>query len=399
MVTDHLGNEFKTVSDMCKYYNISIQTYSYRLNSKMSLEDALTTPIGKTFTDHMGNTFNSCIAMCNFWKVNYSVFKTKINNGVPLEIALTEKQDLTTYDHLGNKFESTNAMCKFYKIKPDTFRVRIKNGWSLEDALTKPTGSTKNKVYDHLGNGFPSVTKMLKFWNVSVESYTKGIQNNTPLKNILEAGKLDLTTYDHLGNKYATLKDMCKYYNIPYDTFRARIKKGMSTEDALTTPVRKISVKKEVCKDHLGNEFNSVGSMCKHYGLFLDTYLRRKKKGWSLKDILETPVEHVNKVQITDYLGNTHESIVAMCNYWNKSVKIVSNRLDHGYSVYEALSDNLLHKYSRDIQLTDDMHLIKCIQMPYFEICINNNVVILPKTDIINMVIEFEKSKYQKIAI
>ena len=44
---DHLGIEYPSVTEMCKQYKIGIKTYASRRHRGMSVEAALTTPIGK----------------------------------------------------------------------------------------------------------------------------------------------------------------------------------------------------------------------------------------------------------------------------------------------------------------------------------------------------------------
>lgn len=53
-----------------------------------------------------------------------------------------------------------------------------------------------------------------------------------------EIGKLRCTI-DHLGTVYGSMEEMCSVYGIKSSTYSARIKRGMSVEEALTTPVRK----------------------------------------------------------------------------------------------------------------------------------------------------------------
>lgn len=392
MVKDHLNNEFESKSDMVKHYGLSVQAFDFRMSKSWSLEDALTTPTSKIVVDHLGNEFTSTMAMCKYYNIDYGAFKRRINSGASLKDALETTCDTTTYDHLGNKFESIKAMCRHYSIKDDTFRRRIKQGWSLEDALTKSLGSRQNIIFDHKGNGFPSLVKMLEYHNVSVEMYAKLSKEGLPLAQILENTKRDYSVTDFKGNSFDNLKAMCEHYNVSYSIYKARIKQGMSMEEALTKPVRKAR-KKEEYTDHLGQKFNSLGNMCKHWGLHLQTYDSRMAQGWSLKDILETPVNGIGKKQITDHLGKTHESIVAMCKYWNMPIKLISSRLSYGYSLYESLTDNLITKYTHDVTLNPDLVINRCIEFPYFEVATPNGEIVLSKSQIIDIAIKYARSE------
>lgn len=45
-VTDHLGNEFKSIEDMCEFHHIPVKIYDSRVNRQhWSMEKALTTPL------------------------------------------------------------------------------------------------------------------------------------------------------------------------------------------------------------------------------------------------------------------------------------------------------------------------------------------------------------------
>ena len=45
-VKDHKGNKFRCCQDMCAAYNINPNTFRRRLKMGLSLEDALTRPVG-----------------------------------------------------------------------------------------------------------------------------------------------------------------------------------------------------------------------------------------------------------------------------------------------------------------------------------------------------------------
>ena len=66
---DHLGKRYPTLSDMCKTYNIKLETFRRRTEVyKWSLEKALTTPVkpngGQYCYDHNGTRFKSVTLMC-----------------------------------------------------------------------------------------------------------------------------------------------------------------------------------------------------------------------------------------------------------------------------------------------------------------------------------------------
>lgn len=151
-VKDHLGNSFKSIRDMCRFWNTTESVYTHRISIGMSVQDALTKSFkrgsGKRkelmYTDFNGNSFTTKEAMCKAHGVNVSSLCRRMKNGETQDEALKYLiENSKLYDHLGNSFPSYNTMAKHYGLKGITLRHRLKRGWSLEDALTKSTGEVK----------------------------------------------------------------------------------------------------------------------------------------------------------------------------------------------------------------------------------------------------------------
>jgi hypothetical protein len=96
---DHLGNEFKSTAEMCRFYDVSKQTYGMRLKRNWSLEEALE---GR---------------------------KHKIT------IRRPNKRGIKCQDHLGNEYISVAAMCKAWNIERSVFQMRRKSNWTLPSSF------------------------------------------------------------------------------------------------------------------------------------------------------------------------------------------------------------------------------------------------------------------------
>lgn len=104
----------------------------------------------KKSTDHLGNTFSSIKEMCAFHKVSYELFKNRRGRGFSLERSLCshrvnkakrikngpDKRKKVCTDHLGNIYDSKEEMLKAYYISRQTFLYRKRKGWDLEKILT-----------------------------------------------------------------------------------------------------------------------------------------------------------------------------------------------------------------------------------------------------------------------
>ena len=99
------------------------------------------------------------------------------------------------------------------------------------------------KIKDHKGNTYTSIMEMCKKWKCSIGTFLKRTRLGEPLRFILEhikdIGELSaIEMIDHTGKKFKSKKEMCEYWGIKTSTFSSRVKKGMSIEEALTTPLK-----------------------------------------------------------------------------------------------------------------------------------------------------------------
>lgn len=86
--------------------------------------------------------------------------------------------------------------------------------------------------------------------------------------------------------------------------------------------------------DHKGNKYSSIRAMYRAYGLTDWLYYQRKKKGWHIIEILETPVRPMKTNNNNDteaYRRKTHKEIVK-----SKPMKLLrkeTTKLSGGYVV------------------------------------------------------------------
>ena len=204
--TDHLGNKYASIKEMCRCHNIPYSTFISRIQHNWSLKDALTIPYDKTYPhktkpidDGFGNQFDTVNEMCAYHQVKPVTYRKRIRKGMSVKDALSPQKQLlpqckSQTDHLGNKYISIKNMCDHYDIPVNTYQNRIAKGWPKEKALTTPPNAAfRQKIpYDD--------------------------RNTVAFKNI----------------EFKNITAICKYYKICPTTYDSRIKK-MSMEEALTT--------------------------------------------------------------------------------------------------------------------------------------------------------------------
>lgn len=191
---DHLGNEFESLTAMCKHYGLSTCAYKNRLAKGWSLQQALETPNAK-FLPESKRT-----------------------------------------DHLGNVYETAKAMVSHYGLTLDTYNRRIKIGWSIEKALTTPIDTTKHgkPEVDHTGREFPMLKDMCEYWGVTVSAYLRRIATGSTKEEALTKQQKNHRTFiDFAGNEFGSEEAMCKHYHISHSKYLHRIRSGYPQPMAL----------------------------------------------------------------------------------------------------------------------------------------------------------------------
>lgn len=105
-------------------------------------------------------------------------------------------------------------------------------------------------------------------------------------------------------------------------------------------------------RDHLGNEYPSMSAMSKVYGKYYQLVSQRLDKGLSIEDALTAPiVEHGKSAckACKDHLGNEFSSIKEMCAAHNITYSCYISRRKAGYSLEDALTGNMCG-YSTPVQ-------------------------------------------------
>ena len=91
---DHQGNIFGNIKSMCAHWHVKYETFSRRINVyHMSLEDALTRPVkhngGLRCSDHLGEDFRSISSMCDHWGIDRKVYEYRLAHNWSQEEALS----------------------------------------------------------------------------------------------------------------------------------------------------------------------------------------------------------------------------------------------------------------------------------------------------------------------
>lgn len=191
-------------------------------------------------TDHLGNQFESIGQMCKHWGVAPNTFKHRINKmGWSMGKALTEPTTKDKYiDHLGNEFPSIYKMAEYHGYDPGLVFHRLKRGWPVKDALTRGVRvkvTNNPDAVDDKGNKFNSVSEMCRHYHISRTKYGSRSRKGRSKSELLDNKRPDYLNIakDHLGNEHLNIIEMCKHYNTSPHNYYYRINNGWSLKEAL----------------------------------------------------------------------------------------------------------------------------------------------------------------------
>lgn len=247
---DHLGQEFTSMVEMARHWNISNKLLSGRLSKGWTLEDALTKknqgrPESNTWTDHEGNVFPSLAQMAKHWNISWSCLKHRLDLGMNIKAALTAPTDIhptqkrfACTDHKGNQFSSQKEMLEYWNITQSNYNIRRRKGWDMARALETPSKRHNSPCKDHTGASFPSRAAMLAAWDVNPIDFKNRTKMGWTLEQILTTPVRDaqIEIVDHTGKTWPSRKALCSHYNIEPSTFQNRINHGWTMKVALETP-------------------------------------------------------------------------------------------------------------------------------------------------------------------
>lgn len=236
-------------------------------------------------------------------------------------------------DFLGKKFENVEEMCKYWFISPKTYRNRLKNGWTKEDSLTrlkKGKSIPRKLCRDYKGNWYRSIERMIEAYGLEESTFLERVNLNWTLRRTLDTPKgaeqgasileeklrrkeklkelglgefllVDGKVTDHLGNTYIDLSDMCKEWRITTSEFHIKKKRGYSLKEILTKEEDKVI-------DHLWNTYDSIEAMCEKWGISKDDFYKLERRGKELRELLEGNSKKQKKTENTKRKANLYKN-------------------------------------------------------------------------------------------
>ena len=287
-----------------------------------------------------GDTYTSLPKLADAYGIELNTLIRRLNSGLSLEDALSSKHRLKKecIDPNGIVFESISSMCKAWNVPYGIYIKRIRRGWSTLDALTAPIGEKSRILADDKerkrqerldsmaitckGKRYKSAREFAKEFGITNKLVYDCIKNGESLDELVDRhnAMIEART-DHEGTVFKSIDDMCKHWGKQQDLYYRRLKQGMSKEEALTTPV--ITGKQLVYKD---KKYESIAKLAKDVGISYNILLYRLSAGYSLEEAVKLEYK-AHPLKCSDCMGNEYNSLSHMAKAWGIQPQILNRRL------------------------------------------------------------------------
>lgn len=240
--TDSFGNTFSSKAKAIKFHHIDGNKFKKLQKEGFSFPEIIDIILeeknNRFIEDHLGNKFKSIGEMCKFYGISHNMYLYRKKRGLKLDEILETPSSHDRYlnckDHLGNTFSSLTEMSKHYGQDMHVVSRRLKQKWSLKDALETPSDSLSSY-------GEKEVKEYLDNLNIKYIS-RKSIKNNLGINDfnrltadflLIDFGIIEFDGHQHFTpwvqkSKEETIKNfsdlqkrdnlktkLCKKYKIP----------------------------------------------------------------------------------------------------------------------------------------------------------------------------------------
>lgn len=325
------------------------------------MEDALTTPIHDKYKRVYvvdGVSYNTLKELGDRFGLKHDQLYARARRGwTDHEIAYGKKKTpkkkkiqeknlnrfLITVD--GVQYPTAADMCRQHNVKLVTYRKRISAGWSVEEAIGIKARIDGRKAKGHFeveGKSFSSVSSISKYYGISPSTVYARLKNGCSIEQAVGLTTLPTVeikrrvrkTYEYQGKIYASLKALAVDLEINESTLYRRINQmGLSIEEAVTYRAASTI-------EYRGVEYDSVSALARAFDLQPWVVSQRLNKGYSIDDAISK--EDLRKTFSDDVTVNgiRYDSLLDACDKLNFARETINRRLEAGASVEEAFSND-----------------------------------------------------------
>lgn len=140
---EYNGNKFKSLRNLCDFYNVPYYAIYFRINKGCSLEEALTEPVrNNRVVEFQGKKFKSTREFCRHYNLNATTFCNRRNMGWTIEECVYGKANkcgrpkfMGEIEFEGKKYKNFKSLCKDYNVNYENCRMRHYRGWTLKECI------------------------------------------------------------------------------------------------------------------------------------------------------------------------------------------------------------------------------------------------------------------------
>lgn len=140
---EYNGNKFKSLRNLCDFYNVPYYAIYFRISKGYSLEEALTEPVkNNRIVEFEGKKFKSTREFCRYYNLNVTTFCNRRNMGWTIEECVYGKANkydrpklMGEIEFEGKKYKNFKSLCEDYKVNYKNCKMRHYRGWTLEECI------------------------------------------------------------------------------------------------------------------------------------------------------------------------------------------------------------------------------------------------------------------------
>jgi DNA-binding transcriptional regulator YhcF (GntR family) len=191
------------------------------------------------------------------------------------------------------------------------------------------------------GVDYPSLKALCDEYNLSYSMMSQRLKRGVSVEDAVETplkGHRNGISIKYKDEVYPSMRNLAKVKGVPYHIVQMRMrKKGMSIEEAIDIPVGDLMGDEITYK---GKRYSSFSKLCKDYNISPAIALSRRHMGWSLDKILNTPIRKTNnRLDLTNihYKGKVYPTLRDLCEKMDVNYQNTLNRLHRGKKLEEAI--------------------------------------------------------------
>ena len=236
-----------------------------------------------------------------------------------------------------------------FRISKNTVNDRMAQGMTLQEALTTPkwgaetreavdpaTGEIVMGTARELAERFGTDLGTVK-WRMSRDGMSFQDAVTTPKRSFVEHEVLDPDTGEAVTG---TIRELSERFGMNEHTVRARLRRGMTLQEALTEPKR-LFRRYEVRDPETGEAVaGTIPELSDRFGMEEGMVRNRLQRGMTLQEALTRPRMRGVEYEVVDpKTGEIVKSTIkALSRRFGMNESTVRNRLRHGMDIQEALT-------------------------------------------------------------